>query len=250
MITKVKTKQEIAAMRTGGKMLSSVLHLLEQSIKPGMSTKELAGVAATELKALGGQPAFLGYHGFPDVICISLNDEVVHGIPKADRYVGKGDIVSLDLGVTYQGMIVDGAISVLIGSKDDKKTRLLQSTKRSLMAGIAEMRDGCLTGDISAAIQMVLDKGKYGIVRDLVGHGVGHQVHEDPNIPNYGKAGTGFRLQTGMTIAVEPMATLGGYQIVVAPDKWTVGTKDRSLAAHFEHTILINDSGYEILTEL
>ncbi len=237
-------------MRVGGKMLASILRLLEQSIKAGISTKELANVAAIELKALGGKPAFLGYHGFPDVICISLNDEVVHGIPRADRYVEKGDIVSLDLGVTYRGLIVDGAISFVLDSQDDTKTKLLRATEQALLAGIAVIQDGCYTGDIAASVQKVLDKGTYGIVRDLVGHGVGHQVHEDPNIPNYGKAGTGFRLQAGMTVAVEPMATLEGYQVIVAPDGWTVKSKDHSLAAHFEHTILITDTGYEILTEL
>ncbi len=250
MITKVKTDQEIIAMREAGKMLASVLALLAKAVRPSMSTKDLAIIAAREIKVLGGKPAFLGYHGFPDVLCVSVNDEVVHGIPRANHYLASGDIVSLDLGITHQGMIVDAAVSVLLDSKDDTRTRLLQATERSLMAGIAVIQDGCATGDIAASVQRVLDKGTYGIVRDLVGHGVGHHVHEDPNIPNYGKAGTGFRLLAGMTVAVEPMATLGGYHVVVADDGWTVRTADHSLAAHFEHTILVTESGYEILTEL
>ncbi len=191
MTTRVKTKSEIAAMREGGRMLATVLDMLTKKVEPGMSTKDLAVIAAKELEKLGGIPSFKGYQGFPDVICISLNDEVVHGIPHPNRMIADGDIVGLDFGVTYNGMITDSAISVIAGKpKTRGHIRLLEDTKKAMEAGIAAVHDQVRTGDIGAAIQDSLTKLKgrhYGIVRDLVGHGVGHQVHEDPNIPNYGQ---------------------------------------------------------------
>lgn len=251
MYTKVKTIGEIEAIRTSGKMLSTVLGHLRGVVEPDQSTKYLADIAAKELKALGGKPAFLGYQGFPDVICISINEEVVHGIPRKDKIIAEGDIVSLDFGVSYNGMITDSAISLIAGTaKDPTSEKLVQVTQESLSAGINQVKDGVMTGDIGAAVQDVLDKHSYGIVRDLVGHGVGHSVHEDPNIPNYGKKGTGQRLQAGMTIAIEPMATLGGFQVGVERDGWTIRTMDGSLAAHFEHTVLITDNGCDILTKI
>lgn len=250
MQTKVKTASEIAAMRESGKMLATVLQILKTQLQPGMSTKDLAVIAASELKALGGKPSFLGYQGFPDVICISVNAEVVHGIPKADHIIQAGDIVGLDFGVTYQNMVTDGAISVIAGGKALKPAhqQLLIATERSMLAGIATLHDQVRTGDIGAAVQAVLDKDKYGIVRDLVGHGVGHALHEDPNIPNYGRANTGPWLQAGMTIAIEPMATLGTDRVYVAEDGWTIMTEDGSWSAHFENTVLITQDGAEILT--
>lgn len=249
MYTRVKTSDEIVSMRTSGRILAQILELLRPQVVPGVTAKELSAIAAKELKALGAEAPFLGYHGFPDVICISFNDEVVHGIP-TDRKVREGDIVSLDFGVKYKGMITDSAISVIAGQpREHRHVELLQATERSMYAGIETLRDGVHTGDIGAAVEAVLKAGKYGIVRDLVGHGVGHQVHEDPNIPNYGRAGSGPALQSGMTIAIEPMATLGGERVYVAADRWTILTQDHSLSAHFEHTILITDDGYEILTQ-
>ncbi len=187
MVTRVKTKQEIAAMRESGRMLAAVLGLLEKRLEPGMSTKELAVIAAAELETLGGQPSFLGYQGFPDVICISVNNEVVHGIPRADKIIAEGDIVGLDFGVTYQGMITDSAVSAIAGKpKTQGHIRLLGDTKKAMEAGIAAVHDQVRTGDIGSAVEHSLKqlKGRrYGIVRDLVGHGVGHEVHEDPNIP-------------------------------------------------------------------
>src|SRR5690348_14209958 len=205
MQTKVKTAREISAMRESGQMLAQVLQYLKPKVVPGVTTKQLADVAAAELKRLGGEPSFLGYQGFPDVICISVNDEVVHGIP-SDRVIEAGDIVGLDFGVTVHGMITDGAISVIAG-KPLKPThqKLLDMTERALLAGIATVHADVRTGDIGAAIEAVLKPSGYGIVRDLVGHGVGHHVHEDPNIPNYGRANTGPWLEAGMTIAIEPM---------------------------------------------
>lgn len=249
MVTQVKTKQEITAMRESGGMLAAVLALLKKRLQPGMSTKDLAVIAAKELTKLGGQPSFLGYQGFPDVICISVNDEVVHGIPRPRRIINDGDIVGLDFGVTHKGMITDSAISVIAGKpKTQGHVRLLKDTKRAMEAGIAAVHDQVRTGDIGAAIEASLKGHPYGIVRDLVGHGVGHQVHEDPNIPNYGRANTGPWLSEGMTIAIEPMVTLGTEQVHIAPDGWTVMTNDGKWAAHFEHTVLITADGAEILT--
>lgn len=250
MTNRVKTEREIAAMRESGRILASVLAELKVAVKPGVSTKELARVAAKKLKQLGGEPAFLGYQGFPDVLCVSLNNEVVHGIPRKDRLVRDGDIVSLDFGVRYQGMITDAAISVIAGeARDAVHRQLLAVTEEALHAGIKAVRGDGHTGDIGAAVQAVLDKHGYGIVRDLVGHGVGHQLHEDPNVPNYGYAGSGARLVPGMTIAIEPMATLGTYKVYVGEDDWTILTADGSWSAHFEHTVLVTRDGAEILTK-
>jgi methionyl aminopeptidase len=249
MFTRVKTSAEIAAMRESGRMLATVLQLLRREIDAGLTTKDLADKAAAELKSLGGEPAFLGYYGFPDVLCVSVNEEVVHGIPSRSKIIRNGDIVSMDFGVTYKGMITDSAISVIVGGKGDAKAiRLVRDTEASLLTAIEAAHGGCHVGDIAAAAQGVLDKGNYGIVRDLVGHGVGHELHEEPNIPNYGRAGSGERLQSGMTIAIEPMATLGSHEVYAYPDDWTIVTRDHSLAAHFEHTILLTDAGAEILT--
>ncbi len=237
-------------MRESGRLLAMVLSTLKEAIQPGMSTKDLAEIAKRELRSTGGLPTFLGYHGFPDVLCVSVNDEVVHGIPNHDHYIKDGDLVSLDFGVTYRGMITDAAISVVVGEISSAAKNLVNTTERSLMAGISAVHAGVQIGDIAAAVQAVLDRAKYGIVRDLVGHGVGHELHEDPNIPNYGKSGTGPVLETGMTVAIEPMATLGDYAIRTDLDQWTIRTVDGSLAAHFEHTILVTESGTEILTQL
>lgn len=250
MYNRVKTPTEIDNMRQSGRMLAQVLDHLKHQTKAGLTTKQLASIAAVELRKLGGQPAFLGYQDFPDVLCVSVNDEIVHGIP-SDRVLKDGDIVGLDFGVIYNRMITDGAISVIVGKTGDQRLKtLLTTTERALEAGIAELKDGVKTGDIGAAVQAVLDKEKLGIVRDLVGHGVGHDLHEEPNIPNYGRAGSGVELKAGMTIAIEPMATLGTDDVYVDKDKWTIKTRDGSMAAHFEHTILITHDGYEVLTKL
>lgn len=251
MITKAKTPAEIAAMRESGRMLATVLQYLKPRVAAGQSTKDLAVMAAAELKKLGGEPAFLGYQGFTDVICISVNDEVVHGIPKADKIINEGDIVGLDFGVRYQSMITDAAISVIVGKpKQRGHILLLQDTENALQAGIMAVHDQVRTGDIGYAVEQSLKHRKYGIVKDLVGHGVGHHVHEDPNVPNYGRANTGPWLSKNMTIAIEPMVTLGTDRVYVANDGWTIMTADGSWAAHFEHTVLITADGAEILTEV
>jgi methionyl aminopeptidase len=251
MVTKVKTTSEIQAMREAGKILATILQILKAEIAPSMSTQDLADRAAAELKQLGGEPSFKGYQGFPDVICISVNEEVVHGIPSKDRILRDGDLVGLDFGVTIRGMITDAAISVIVGKPKQKgHVDLVRNTEEALMVGIAAVHDQVRTGDIGHAIEKFLKHHNYGIVRDLVGHGVGHELHEDPNIPNYGRANTGPWLEAGMTIAIEPMVTLGTDRVAVADDDWTIRTADGSWAAHFEHTILITHDGAEILTAI
>jgi methionyl aminopeptidase len=251
MITRIKTKQEIAAMRESGRMLATVLRVLQKRLQPGMSTKDLAVIAAQELEKLGGKPSFLGYQGFPDVICISINNEVVHGIPKPNRIINEGDIVGLDFGVTYKGMITDSAVSVIAGKPKTKgHIQLLKDTEAAMYAGIDAVHDQVRTGDIGWAVEKSLKHRPYGIVRDLVGHGVGHELHEDPNVPNYGRKDTGPWLSKNMTIAIEPMVTLGTDRVLVAPDGWTILTADNKWSAHFEHTVLITEDGAEILTTL
>ena len=237
-------------MREGGRMLAAVLDVLEREIKSGMSTKELSDIAAKEIKALGGQPSFLNHEDFPEAMTVSINDEIVHGMPRTAKKVADGDVVGLDFGVIYKGLITDGARTVFVGNNPSGDIkRLLEGTQRALDAGINAVKgDGTRIGDISAAVQKVLDQNKLGVIRDLVGHGVGDKVHEAPNIPNYGVAGTGPILTTGMTICIEPMASLGDWHIDIAKDGWTVVMHDGSLSAHFEHTIVVTEKAAEILT--
>jgi methionyl aminopeptidase len=247
MYTRVKTEQEIKDLRTSGQILANVFAYLKTKVEIGVTTKQLADLAAQEITRLGGDSVLLGYSGFPDVICISLNDEVVHGIP-GSKVVQEGDLVSFDLCVGYNGMITDAAITVVAGETSGQKRRLLKGTEEALLAGISVVKDGVKTGDIGAAVEKVMTQYGFGIVRDLVGHGVGHQVHEEPDVPNYGVAGTGNKLSKGMTIAIEPMSTLGSERVVLDQDGWTIKTYDNSLSAHFEHTILIVEDSAEILT--
>lgn len=256
-VNRIKTTTEIEAIRTSGKMLATVLDLIGRKLEPGMTGMFIDQMARDELKRLGGKPAFLGVKGgygvpdFPAVICISVNDAVVHGIPDAIPFKA-GDIVGFDFGVTYQGMITDAARTFIVGSQSEARSKaeneLVALTKRSLDAGIDVVKPGVKTGDIGNAVQSVLDTKNLGIVRELVGHGVGHELHEEPEIPNYGKKGTGAMLKEGMTIAIEPMATLGGWRVCMDRDMWTVRTLDGSLSAHFEDTILVTKDGAEILT--
>lgn len=246
---KIKTPAEVDLMREGGQILATVLDMVVKSVCPGITTKELAELAKHEVKALGGEPAFLGFSGFPDVICISINNQVVHGIP-SKYIVKKGDIVSLDFGVKYGGMFTDSARSVLVDSIDPIKQKLIEGTRNSLDKGISIVKSGKYTGDIGAAVQTILESYGLGVVRDLVGHGVGCALHEDPDVPNYGKTGMGQGLPSGATIAIEPMSTLGSYEVFTEADGWTVVTKDGSLSAHFEDTILVTKTGSEILTRL
>lgn len=245
-----KTTAELDAMRRSGHILASVLEKIRREARAGMTPKDVSALAAAETEKLGGKPAFKGFEGFPDIICISNNNEVQHSIPSAVPFKN-GDIVNFDYGVIVDGMVTDAGLTICIGGKPDKAgARLLKGTEEALYAGIAAVREGARVGDISAAVEKVLRAHDLGIVRELVGHGVGHELHESPEIPNYGRAGTGMVLRAGMTIAIEPITTLGGHKIFQAHDGWTLLTVDGSRSAQFEHTVLVTPRGYEILTQL
>lgn len=249
MSISVKKPAEIENMRKGGQMLAEVLKQTSKKVVAGVTPKELSSFAGNLINELGGEAAFLGHQGFPDPICISVNDEVVHGIP-GDIPLEEGDLVGLDFGVRYKDLITDGAVTVPVGKIDANSKKLLDITQTALAAGIFEARVGNRVGDISAAIEKELKRGGLAIIEELVGHGVGYDLWEEPQIPNYGKPNRGPKLVAGMTIAIEPMATLGRKEIYIdATDGWTVRTSDGSLAAQFEHTILITDGEAEILTK-
>lgn len=235
-------------------MLATVLELMRQESVAGKTPQDMSRLAAAELRRLGGEPAFLGVPGhrssYPDIICISVNDRVQHSIPD-NRPFEDGDIVNFDFGVLHKGLITDGGITVCIGGKTTPETaRLLKGTEQALYDGLKMVKHGAHVGDISAAIERTLRRYQLGIVRELVGHGVGHELHEDPEIPNYGKPGRGPALQAGMTIAIEPITTLGSPAIMEDRDGWTLRTVDGSWSAQFEHTVLVTSSGCEVLTRL
>lgn len=245
-----KTESELSAMRESGKMLATILDILKRTDHIGLTPKDLSRLAQKELKSLGGSPTFLGFEGFPDIICISVNDQVQHSIPN-DIPLKDGDVVNFDFGVTYKGMITDAGTTVVVGGNPSKdKRRLLEGTEKALYAAIDKVKAGVKVGDISATIEAVLKQHRLGIVRELVGHGVGHELHEDPEIPNYGRAGTGPILKAGYTIAIEPITTLGKADIYQEKDGWTLRTWDGSDSAQFEHTLLVTHDGCEILTQL
>lgn len=248
---KPKTEAEIQAMREGGKILAGILNDLRQQVKPGVSEKELDAWVEHEIKARGAVATYKTDEvNFPAAICISTNEQIVHSIP-TDYVLQEGDVVSFDLVITYKNMKTDSAFTMVVGDKvDGAKKHLLKATEQSLYAGIDAIKGPVRIGDISAAIEKVLKDAKLGIIRELVGHGIGHEMHDGIEIPNYGKKGTMGLLTPGDTIAIEPMATLGGEKIVIDADGWTINTWDGSLAAHFEHTVLITEDGAEILTAL
>ena len=243
----IKSEKEIAVMRQAGKIVAEVLRIVSEHMKPGMKTKELDIIAGRELERLGAMPSFKGYRGFPANLCVSVNDEIVHGIP-GDRVLNDGDIVSLDFGAIYNGFQGDAAVTVTVGEPDPEARRLIETTQASLEAGIAAACDGATLGDVSAAIQNYAESRGYSVVREYTGHGIGREMHEDPQIPNFGSPGTGPVLKKGMTLALEPMLNVGDWHTRVAGDNWTVLTADGSLSAHFEHTIAVNDKEAEVLT--
>ena len=248
---KPKTEAEIQAMREGGKILAQLLEDLKQQVKPGVSEKELDAWVDREIKARGAIATYKTDEvNFPAAICISTNEQIVHSIP-SDYVLQEGDVVSFDLVITCKNMKTDSAFTMIVGDKPNGvKKHLINATEQSLYAGIDAIKGPVRIGDISAAIEKVLKDAKLGIVRELVGHGIGHEMHDGIEIPNYGKKGTMGLLTPGDTIAIEPMATLGREKIVQEADGWTLSTKDGSLAAHFEHTVLITEDGAEILTRL
>ncbi len=244
----IKTTEEIEAMRHAGKILTQTLDLLERSIKAGMSTKELDQMAEDFIRSYKGcTPGFKGYHGFTGAICTSINQEAVHGIPSPDRILEAGDIIGLDCGVYYKGLHTDACRTVAIGVVDHDIRQFMKITRKSLQEGVKQIKPGGHIGDISAAVQTVLERFDYGIVEDCTGHGVGHELHEPPEIMNVGIKGTGPMMEPGMVLAVEPISTMGEGDIKTAPDGWTLYTADGSLSAHFEQTVLVTEDGHEIL---
>jgi methionyl aminopeptidase len=243
----IKSDEEIATMRQAGQIVAEILRILSGQVKPGIKTKELDNIAEMELKRLGAESSFKGYHGFPANLCASVNDEIVHGIP-GDKVLNEGDIVSLDFGAIYNGFQGDAAVTVPVGKVKPEVIKLLEATRGSLEAGIATARAKATLGDVSAAIQDYAESRGYSVVREYTGHGIGRDMHEDPQIPNYGLPGTGPVLKKGMTLALEPMLCLGGWRTRLSGDHWTVLTADGSLSAHFEHTIAVDDNEPEVLT--
>ena len=245
----IKSEREIAIMRQAGKVVATVLGILSEKIKPGMKTRELDAIAAREVIRLGARPSFKGYQGFPASLCVSVNDEVVHGIP-GERVLDEGDIVSLDFGAIYDGFQGDAAVTVGVGEISPQAKKLMKTTEGALQAGINAARPGARLGDVSSAIQNYTESRGYSIVREYTGHGIGRKMHEEPQIPNFGLPGTGPLLKKGMTIALEPMVNVGGWETRVGSNHWTVSTADGSLSAHFENTIAITDAEPQVLTAL
>lgn len=235
-------------MRQAGRAVAQVLETLAAHMAPGISTGELDGIAAREIRSLGMRPAFLGYRGYPATACISINDELVHGIPSPRRFLQAGDIVSVDLGVIHEGYYGDAAVTCPVGNISAEAKRLLAVTKAALDEAIAAVKPGNRLGDVSWAVQQYAESKGFSIVRDYVGHGIGRQMHEDPAIPNFGTPHTGPRLAPGMVLAIEPMVNCGSHHVKTLADEWTVVTVDGRLCAHFEHTVAVTPEGCEVLT--
>lgn len=244
-----KSRDEIKRMRHAGHIVALVHQKMREVIEPGISTKELDSIAHDIIRKERAIPTFLGYHGFPGCICASINEQVVHGIPNENVKVKEGDIISIDVGATYAGMVGDGAWTYPVGKVSEECQRLLKTTEEALFAGIAQMKAGNVLDDISGAVEAVALREKLGIVRQYGGHGVGHEMHEDPFLFNY-KVGDRTLLKSGYAIAIEPMLNLGGDEVVVADDEWTVSTSDNMPSAHFEHTVLVTDDEPLIITQL
>jgi methionyl aminopeptidase len=245
----LRLPDEIEKARASNRIVAEVLSKLRERVRPGVRTRDLDKFAEEIAEKKGAKPAFKGYNGFPYALCVSVNEVVVHGMP-SERILEEGDIVGLDFGVYYQGFFGDATVTLPVGKVTEKASRLMQITEQSLYAGIAQAKDGNRLGDISAAVQDMVEDAGYSIVRDFVGHGIGKNLHEDPQIPNFGEKGRGIELRSGMILAIEPMVNEGKYKVQVLPDGWTVVTKDGSLSAHFEHSVAITDNGPEILSKL
>ncbi|MCI5622893.1 MULTISPECIES: type I methionyl aminopeptidase [Anaerostipes] len=248
MAVTIKSKKEIALMREAGKILEDVHNQLAEIIRPGISTLEIDQFGEKAIRSYGCIPNFLNYNGYPASICVSVNDEVVHGIPRADRILQDGDIVSLDAGLIYEGYHSDAARTYGVGNISEEAARLIRVTKESFFEGMKFAKPGNHLFDISEAIQKHVESNGYSVVRDLVGHGIGTHLHEDPQIPNFKERRRGIKLRPGMTLAIEPMVNEGTFEVAWMDDDWTVVTEDESLSAHYENTIAITEDGYEILT--
>jgi len=247
MIT-LRSKREIEKIRAANQIVSEVLKHLQEVVRPGISTFELDQIAEKLIKKLGGSPAFKGYAGFPASLCASVNEVIVHGIPRKDVILHEGDIISLDVGAKLNGYFGDAALTVPVGKVSSEAENLMRVTRESLAEGIRSAWPDEHLFTLSNNIQRYVESHGYAVVRDFVGHGIGSQLHEEPQVPNYGVAGTGMRLKAGMVIAIEPMVNVGTYEVQVLADGWTAVTKDRKLSAHFEHTIAITDNGPDILS--
>ena len=245
----LKQPDEIDKAKASSRIVAEVLSVLRERIKPGVTTRDLDKIAESVTEKRGAKPAFKGYRGYPYSLCASVNEEVVHGMPSG-RVLKEGDIVGLDFGVYYQGFYGDAAVTLPVGRVSEEAARLMRVTEQSLYAAIEQASSGNRLGDISAAVQETAESAGYSVVRDFVGHGIGRNMHEDPQIPNFGKKGRGIELQTGMILAIEPMVNAGRYRVKILPDGWTVITEDGSLSAHFEHSVAITDNGPEILSRL
>lgn len=245
----LKSPREITQMRGAGRVVAAVLEEVGKKVRPGITTAELDDIAVSEVKKSGAEASFKGYRGFPASICTSVNEEVVHGIP-GSRVLQEGEIISLDFGALLNGFHGDAAVTVGVGKISTEAQKIIDATQGALQAGIAAARIGARLGDVSAAIQSYAEARGFSVVREYVGHGIGRELHEDPQVPNFGVTGEGPVLQKGMTMALEPMLNAGGWRTSVAEDKWTVVTADGRLSAHFEHTIVIDENGPGILTKL
>jgi methionyl aminopeptidase len=243
----LKTPREIEIIRKNGRILAQTLTLLEEEIQPGIKTGELDRLAEEFIRKQGGYPAFKGYREYPNSICVSINEEIVHGIP-GERVIQEGQIVSVDVGVLKDGYYADAACTYPVGAISDEAKKLIQITRQALEIAIGSVRAGMHLSDVSYAIQSFVEKNGFSVVRDLVGHGIGKRMHEEPQIPNFGVPGQGVVLKEGMVLAIEPMVNAGTYEILTKPDRWTVVTSDGSLSAHFEHTVAVTENGARILT--
>ncbi|MGB9867164.1 MAG: type I methionyl aminopeptidase [Bacillota bacterium] len=245
----IKSPEEIEAMRRAGRVVAIMLREVVKAVRPGITTAELDRVAEGVARAYGAVPAFKGFRGFPATLCTSVNSEVVHGIP-GKRKLKEGDIISIDTGAVVDGYYGDAAVTVPVGRVSPVAKKLIQVTQAALAAGIRAAKVGAHVGDVSYAIQSVVESAGFSVVREYVGHGIGASMWEEPQVPNYGLPGVGPVLKAGMTLAIEPMVNVGSYEVVVMPDNWTVVTKDGSLSAHFEHTVLVTEDGAQVLTSL
>ena len=252
----IKSEKEIEALAEGGKRLAEILRKVAEAVRPGVTTKELDTIAEQSIVSCGGIPSFKGYNAFgartayPASLCTSINDEVVHGIPSKKRILKEGDIIGLDIGMKWQGLYTDMAVTVGVGQIDAALEKLIEVTQKALDVGIAVVRPNASIGDIGEAVQKYVEQSGFGVVRQLVGHGVGHKVHEQPEVPNFGRKGSGLKLAEGMVLALEPMVTAGKHGVFLAKDDWTWKTKDHSRAAHFEHTVAITEDGVQVLTQI
>jgi methionyl aminopeptidase len=247
---RIHDEESVARIRESAQLVARSLRLVEREVRPGVSTLKLDRLVEEFIRSEGGEPAFKGYRGFPASICASVNEEVVHGIPSPKRVLEEGDVISVDIGVRKDGFYGDAARTFAVGGISPEAARLLEATERALHRGIEQARPGNHLSDISHAVEEEAKRGGYGIVRALVGHGVGRELHEEPQIPNYGPAGQGPLIRAGMVFAIEPMVNQGTGEVITLADQWTVVTADRKLSAHFEHTVAVREGGPEILSRI